>query len=118
MKKIITYLVVCLLSLCLVSPAFGFWKEKITRNQVSVIKYVTKLQEGAEPQMVERPGLRRDNNYKVKQSVKELRAIMDEAEELAKAGKHEQIKDPVFSIRGMSDEGAEGMVDVVPEIKE
>lgn len=118
MKKTVKYIAACLLCLCLVSPAFGFWKEKVTRNQVNVIEYVAKLQDGADPDTLERPGLRRDDNYKAKQSVKELRTIMDEAEKLARDGKYKEIKDPVFSIRGMSDEGSGEMFSVVPQIKE
>lgn len=118
MKNIVKYFMGSLLCLSLVSPAFGFWKEKVTRNQVNVIEYVAKLQDGADPDSVERPRLRRDENYKAKQAVKELQAIMDGAEELAREGKHGEIEDPVFSFRGLSDEGAEDMFEVVPSIKE
>ncbi len=118
MKNIIKYVIAGLLCLCLVSPAFGFWKEKVTRNQINVIEYVAKLKDGADPDKVERPRLRRDDNYKAKQSVNELRDIMDDAEKLAREGRHEEIKDPVFSFRGLSDERAEEIFEVVPPIKE
>lgn len=118
MQKAVFLIMTSLLCFCLSGPAFGFWKEKVTRNQIRVVEYVTKLQQGAKPADIERPGLRRDDNYQAKRANNELRKIMDEAEKLANEGKHDLIEIPEFTVRGLSDERAEEMFEEAPPVKQ
>lgn len=85
-------------------PAFADWKTKIVNNQIKVMNYISQLQKGADPNNITRPTLRHDKKYKASLANKELREAMDEAEALARAGKHDQIKDPVFGTQLVSEE--------------
>ena len=115
------YLAVCALlfaSLAWAAPLQAFWKEKISRNQVKVAEYVAQLKNGADPDALQRPHLRTDQQYQAKQANKEMRRIMDEAEALARQGRHQEIELPAYSNRGLSDERAEDMLGEKPLIGE
>ena len=115
MNKMHLRVAACVIIILFASPAvYGAWKEKITQNQIKVIEYVSLLQNGADPDTLERPYLRLDEHYQAKQSRKELAEIMDEAEKLARAGEHGAIPDPRFKIEGLSDEGAMEMFGQIP----
>lgn len=81
--------------LFLSNPAFA-WKNKIVNNQFKVADYIVKLQNGANPDKLKRPTIRRDEKASAKAANRELRDAMDEAERLARAGKHKEIKPPKF----------------------
>ena len=96
--KRIAYLTLLVISVVLTlnNPALA-WKNKIAANQVKVAEYITTLKNGANPNNVQRPTLRRENKYKAKAANKELKQAMDEAEQLAREGKHALIKPPTFT---------------------
>ena len=115
MKKLYVRVAVCIITVLLSSSVvYGAWKEKVTQNQIRVSEYVSLLQNGADPDTLERPYLRLDDHYQAKQSRKELADSMEEAEELARAGQHSAIPDPQFKIKGLSDEGAMEMFGQIP----
>ncbi len=87
----------------LASPVYGASKAIITRNQLKAIEYITQLKAGADPNSLTRPQLRRHNKWKVKQSRREINKAMDEAEALARAGKHHLIQKPEFVYKGLSE---------------
>jgi hypothetical protein len=105
MKSIICqFLAVIAMFLFLSSPLYAGWKEKVTSNQILASEYIQKLQAGADPAKVERPHLRRIDNYKAKQARSEIIKAMDNAEKLARAGKHQLIELPEFSFKPLSEE--------------
>lgn len=107
MKKMFKILVVFgVIFQFLSSPVYANWKEKITNNQLKAKEYISQLKAGANPDSLTRPHLRRVDKYKVKQSNKEIKKAMDEAEALARAGKHDLIMEPEFAIQGISEERA------------
>ena len=95
MKKFTLHLLIMTTVLLLSLPAYA-WKSKIVNNQFKAADYIVKLQNGANPDKLQRPTLRRDEKAKAKAANRELRDAMDEAERLARAGKHDQIKPPTF----------------------
>lgn len=78
------------------SWAMAGWKEKVTRNQIKAREYIEQLMNGADPESVERPHIRYDEKYQVKRANREIRQAMDQAEEMAREGKHDQITMPEF----------------------
>jgi hypothetical protein len=97
--KRIAYLTLLVLSVVFVlnNPALAGWKEKIANNQIKVAEYIMKLKNGASPDNVTRPTLRREDKYKAKIANKELRQAMEEAEQLARDGKNASINPPTFT---------------------
>jgi hypothetical protein len=97
--KRIAYLTLLVLSVVFVlnNSALAGWKEKIANNQIKVAEYIMQLKNGASPDNVPRPTLRREDKYKAKIANKELRQAMDEAEQLAREGKNALIKPPSFT---------------------
>ncbi len=95
MKRITTGLLVIGTALLLALPAYA-WKNKIVTNQLKAAEYIVKLKNGANPDKLQRPRIRRDEKAKAKAANQELRAAMDEAERLARAGKHALIQAPKF----------------------
>ncbi len=95
--KRLTQITLLLISLMLVmaSPSFA-WKNKIVTNQFKAADYISQLQKGANPDKLKRPTIRRDEKASAKAANRELRDAMDEAEKLARTGKHELIKPPKF----------------------
>jgi hypothetical protein len=88
----------------LCSPVYGGYQVKITRNQLKAKEYISQLQAGANPDSLTRPQLRRDKHSKMKRSRREILKAMDEAEALARAGKHPLIEEPEFVHNGVSEE--------------
>lgn len=97
-------LVTLLVGLLLTSPAFGGWKDKIVFNQFKALEYIEKLQNGADPDIIERPYLRYDERAKANSANKEIRAAMERAEELARQGRHDLIEIPEFEADLVSNE--------------
>lgn len=104
MKSGVKIFVTLGLILLFLTPAYA-WKSKIAKNQLRVAAYITELRKGGHPDKIERPKLRRDQKAKANAVNRELRAAMDEAEKLARAGKHKKIKKPKFKHQLMSKEG-------------
>ena len=77
------------------------WKEKVTTNQMKATEYILSLKQGADPDTLERPSLRRVDSYKGKQANSDITEAMDAAVELARAGKHNEIKEPEFAFKGI-----------------
>ena len=86
------------------SSVYGGWKNKVVINQVKAAEYITKLQNGANPNKLSRPSIRRGDNAKSKAANREIREEMDHAEKLARAGKQHLIEPPEFK-DVVSDEG-------------
>ena len=78
------------------SLALAAWKVKVTSNQVKARAYIEHLMNGADPEELERPHIRYDEKFQAKRANREISQAMDQAEELARAGKHEEIVMPVF----------------------
>lgn len=95
MKRITTGLLVLITALLLSLPAYA-WKNKIVNNQIKAADYIVKLKNGANPDKLQRPRIRRDEKAAAKAANQELHAAMDEAERLARAGRHDQIQPPKF----------------------
>lgn len=89
---------------CLSSPLYAGWKEKVMSNQILASEYIQTLQAGADPAKVERPHLRRIDNYRAKQARAEIVKAMEDAEKLARAGNHQLIELPEFSFKPLSEE--------------
>ena len=103
-SRIRSAIIAGLFILFLTSPAIAGWKSKVTQNQLKATKYIAQLRNGANPNTIKRPQLRRDKNWKAKQSQNEIIAIMTQAEQLAKTGKRGLIKKPVFKFNGLSED--------------
>lgn len=103
MKILGGLLVTLLVGLLLTSPAFGGWKEKIVFNQFKAVEYIEKLQNGADPDKIERPYLRYDERAKANAANKEIRSAMEKAEELARQGRYDLIEIPEFKVDLVSD---------------
>jgi len=101
LSKLIIILALTLLSSL---PSYAGWKDKIVENQTKAINYISALQAGEDPDKLERPILRRDKKTKVNLANREIRKAMDEAEKLARAGKHQLIKLPEFKNEPVSEE--------------
>lgn len=101
MKTIIRIAVSLVLCVIFSAPVLAGWKEKITRNQLQAREYILKLKDGADPDKVKRPSLRRVDKYKGKQANSEIREAMNNAEKLARAGKHRKIEEPEFTFKGI-----------------
>lgn len=104
MKTVLRWLAVVVTIIPLLSlPAYAGWKAKVTKNQEVASAYIMQLKSGKDPDKLIRPHLRRSDKYKAKQSQKEIKKAMDEAEAQARAGKHKLIKEPEFTIKGLSE---------------
>lgn len=103
MKNIFKWLLVAAITLSFSSPALAYWKEKIVKNQIKAIEYIQKLQNGADPDRIERPTLRRDRKARAQSPNRELKAAMARAERYARAGKHDRIEIPEFKYRLVSE---------------
>jgi 1,2-phenylacetyl-CoA epoxidase catalytic subunit len=68
------------------------WEIKSARNEMKVAEYINQLRDGVNPGSLDRPTLRFISNYQAKQRRKVLIQAMEEAETLARAGKHKQIQ--------------------------
>jgi hypothetical protein len=86
------------------SPLYAGWKEKVTSNQILASEYIQKLKSGADPARIERPHLRRIDNFRAKQARSEIIKAMEKAEKLARAGKHQLIEQPEFTFKPLSEE--------------
>jgi hypothetical protein len=75
------------------SPAYAWWKAKVAVNERMAAEYIARLKDGADPGSVERPAMRFISQYQAKQEQKKFIKAMDEAEEFARAGKHDQIQE-------------------------
>ena len=92
MRTVFRWLVVVGIILQFLSPsAYAGWKNIVADNGRKAAEYISLLKAGAEPGSIERPFLRHVNTYEAKQQKKRFIKAMDEAEELARAGRHEQI---------------------------
>lgn len=97
MRKICVTGATLLVMLCVCSAlAMGGWKEKITGNQLKAKAYIEQLMNGADPDSLERPHIRYDQKYQAKVANREIRQAMDQAEQLAREGKQDQIVMPEF----------------------
>lgn len=74
-------------------PAHAFWKHKVAVNERNAAEYIEKLQGGADPGRIERPEMRFISHYQAMQEQDRFINAMDEAEALAREGKHELIPD-------------------------
>jgi hypothetical protein len=84
-------------------PAFANSNPWIVQNQEKARIFITQLRNGADPDRLKRPHLRRHNKWKVKQSRKEIKRAMDRAEALARAGKQHLITIPDYVFAGSSE---------------
>ena len=92
MGKIIRgLLIIGTILLVSILPAHAYWKHKVAVNERMAEEYIEKLQAGADPKEVERPTMRFISHYQAMQEQDRLINAMDEAEALAKEGKHELI---------------------------
>lgn len=89
-------LVLVAVLLCGNSLALAAWKVKVTTNQLKAGAYIEQLMNGANPEDLERPHIRYDEKFQAKRANREIHQAMDQAEELARAGKHDEIVMPVF----------------------
>ncbi len=96
MRKYTQWMVIIGIIFSFCSPVYAGWKEKITKNQIKATEYIMKLKNGADPDVITRPKLRRDRKARAQAPNREIRAAMDQAERYARAGKHEQIEAPEF----------------------
>lgn len=74
-------------------PAHAWWKAKVAINEKNAAEYIEKLKSGADPNSVVRPTMRFIKKIQAKNEQKRFFKAMDEAEALARAGKHEEIKE-------------------------
>lgn len=88
----------------LLTPVQAGWKEKLAKNQIKAIHYITTLQKGGDPDKIPRPHLRRDRRAKASAPMREMREAIAEAEKYARAGKHRLIKTPNFKHRMVTDD--------------
>ena len=108
MKTFFRWLVVVGIIFQFLSPsAYAAWKNIVADNGRKAAEYISLLKAGAEPDSIKRPFLRHVNTYEAKQQKKRFIKAMDEAEELARAGRHEQIMELEIDWRG-SDEQSDG----------
>jgi len=103
MKPIFKWILLAILFIQFLSvPVFANSKKWIVRNQEKARIYITQLKNGADPDRLQQPHLRRHNKWKVKQSRKEIKRAMDRAEALARAGKQHLITIPDYVFNGSS----------------
>ena len=94
MKTVLRWLLPAVVVFQLASPsAYAGWKERVADNGRKAAEYISQLKAGAEPGGIQRPIMRHINTFEAKQQQKRFNAAMDEAEALARAGKHEQIQE-------------------------
>jgi len=104
MKKLLKLLIaIGIIFNFLTLPVHAGWKETVTNNQMKATEYITQLKDGANPDSLTRPTLRRKNHFKAKRSYREVNEAMDDAEALARAGKADQIEEPEFVYKGVSE---------------
>ena len=82
-------------------PAHAFWKHKVAVNERMAAEYIEKLQSGADPDEVERPAMRFIEKIQAKHEQDRFITAMDEAEELAREGNHDQIPDLEMNYQGL-----------------
>jgi hypothetical protein len=93
MKPIVTLLIISGIILqLLLSPVFAGSNDVINENLMKTNEYITLLKEGANPDNVTRPRLRRYHKYRVKRAAREMYQSMDKAEALAREGKRNLIQ--------------------------
>lgn len=105
MKLVLKALLLFSLFFTICTPASAGWKEKIAENQMKALQYISQLKEGANPDTISRPIMRRDDKYSAKKANSEIRDAMTEAENLARQGKNKSIKIPDFETKLLTDEG-------------
>lgn len=105
MKTLLKALLLFGLLFAFCTPASAGWKEKTAENQMKAIQYITQLKNGASPDTLSRPPLRRDDKYSAKKANSEIQDAMTEAENLARQGKNKSIKIPDFENKLLSKEG-------------
>lgn len=91
------------LIISLVSPVYAGWKDKITRNQIKAINYISKLKAGADPEKTPRPKIRRDEKARSAAATREVREAIDRAEHYARQGNYKRIEIPQFKHIVVSD---------------
>ena len=94
MRTFFRWLVTIALVLHFLAPmAYAGWKNKVASNERRAAEYISLLKAGEEPGSIKRPIMRHISHYQAKQLQKKLIRAMDDAEALARAGKHYQIKE-------------------------
>lgn len=78
----------------LASTVDGGTKNPISKNQLKAEWYISELKTGANPDSLKRPVILRQGEYKSRERRQELYDAMDEAEDLARAGKRHLIQEP------------------------
>lgn len=94
MTTILRWLVpMAIILLFSIPSASAGWKNRVADNEEKAAEYISQLKAGMEPGSIERPQMRHINTYKAKQRQTILNKAMDEAEELARSGKHDEIQE-------------------------
>ena len=96
MSIYIRWFIISTVILAFSSPVHAYWKNKIVKNQIKATEYILQLKNGAHPDQIERPNLRRDRKARAQAPNRELKAAMAKAERYARAGKHDRIETPEF----------------------
>lgn len=96
MSIYIRCLIISAIILTFSTPVHAYWKNKIVKNQIKATEYIQQLKNGANPDQIERPKLRRDRKARAQAPNRELKTAMAKAERYARAGKHDRIETPDF----------------------
>jgi hypothetical protein len=92
MKTVLRWLVVVGVILQFLTPsAYAGWKNIVGDNEKKAAEYISQLKAGAVPGSIERPSMRHTDKFQAKKQQRRFNQAMDEAEKLARAGRHEQI---------------------------
>ncbi len=92
MKTVLRWLAVVGIILQFLTPsAYADWKNIVAVNEKKAAEYISLLKAGADPGSIERPNMRHTDKFQAKKQQRRFYQAMDEAEELARAGRHEQI---------------------------
>lgn len=75
------------------APALAGWQSDIATNQTRATSYISELQVNRN---AKRPQLIVNNGWQSQRSLGEISAAMDQAEQLARAGRPDLIKVPQF----------------------
>ncbi len=103
MSIYIRWLIILGIILSFSSPAHAFWKNKIVKNQIKAVEYIQELRNGADPDEITRPTLRRDRKARAQAPNRELKVAIAKAERLARAGRHDRIEIPEFKHKIVSE---------------
>jgi hypothetical protein len=92
MKTVLRWLVVVGIIFQFLPPsAYAGWKNIVADNEKRAAEYISLLKAGADPGSIERPSMRHADKFQAKKQQRRFYQAMDRAEELARAGRHEQI---------------------------